>query len=92
MTDYGSFHPIERFVEGADPVLFVFATDTAAQRQALRDEMMARLTAIAQLSETMTYSEIESPDPRSHHGVFECVAILSRDVRGLLEASFRNGV
>ena len=84
MTDYGSFHPIERFVEGADPVLFVFATPTPAQRQALRDEMRARLTAIAHLSEAMTYSEIESPDPRSHQGILDCVAILSRDVCGLL--------
>ena len=91
MTDYGSFHPIERFVEGADPVLFVFATATPAQRRALREEMVARLTAIAHLSETMTYSEIESPDPRSHQGILDCVAILSRDVRGLLEASFRTG-
>lgn len=91
MTDHGSFHPIERFAEGADPVLFVFTTPTPAQRQALRDEMVARLTAIAHLSETMTYSEIESPDPRSHQGILDCVAILSRDVRGLLEASFRTG-
>jgi hypothetical protein len=91
MTGYDSFHPIERFVDGADPVLFVFATDTPAQRQALRDEMVARLSAIAQLSETMTYAGIESPDARSHQGILECVAILSRDVRGLLEASFRTG-
>lgn len=53
--------------------------------------MVARLTAIAHLSETMTYSEIESPDPCSHQGILDCVAIPSRDVRGLLEASFRTG-
>ena len=91
MPEHGSFYPIDRFAEEADPVLFVFATNTPAQRKALRDEMVARLTAIAHLSETMTYSEIESPDPRSHQGILDCVAILSRDVRGLLEASFRTG-
>ena len=50
---------------------------------------MARLTAIAELSETLTLSELESPGPRSHCAILEAVAILSRDVRGLLEASFR---
>lgn len=91
MSEHGSFYPIDRFVEGADPVLFVFATDTPAQRQALRDEMVARLTAIAELSETLTYAQLESPDQRSHCGILDCVAILSRDVRGMLEASFRTG-
>lgn len=89
MTDYGSFHPIARFVEDAPPVLFAFALDTPEQREAVRDELMARLAAVAELSETLTYSQLESPDPRSHCAILECVAILSRDVRGLLEATFR---
>lgn len=91
MTDYGSFHPIARFVAEADPVLFAFVTDTPAQREALREEMVARLAAIEGLSETLTYSQLESPDTRSHCAILECVAILSRDVRGLLEASYRSG-
>ncbi|MCQ4164600.1 hypothetical protein [Tahibacter harae] len=89
MADHGSFYPIDRFVKEATPVLFAFVTNTPAQREAVREEMMARLTAIAELSETLTLSELESPDPRSHCAILEAVAILSRDVRGLLEASFR---
>ena len=89
MANHGSFYPIDRFIKEATPVLFAFVTNTPAQREAVREEMMARLTAIAELSETLTLSELESPDPRSHCAILECVAILTRDVRGLLEATFR---
>lgn len=89
MADHGSFYPIDRFVKEATPVLFVFVTNTPAQREAVREEVMARITAVAELSETLTLSELESPDARSHCAILEAVAILSRDVRGLLEASFR---
>jgi hypothetical protein len=49
-------------------------------------EIMTRLAAIQELSETVAGAELESPGPRSHGGVLEALAILARDMRGLLEA------
>ena len=88
MTSHGSFYPMRRDVPSADPVMFAFLVDTRAQREAWQDEVMCRLAAIQLLSETMATAKLESPDPASHSGILEAVAILSRDVRGLMEAHF----
>ena len=49
------------------------------------------IAAIQALSETMATAQLEAPDSRSHGGILEALAILSRDVRGLMEASFHPG-
>ena len=91
MTRKGSFHPISRDIPTATPVMFAFIADTDMQRTALQEETLLRLGAIQELSETLTLSELECPDSRSHCAILEAVAILSRDVRGLLEASYAKG-
>ena len=73
-----------------DPVLS-YVLDTAAQREALRSEILDRIAAIQALSETMATAQLEAPDSRSHGGILEALAILSRDVRGLMEASLHPG-
>ena len=75
-----------RDVPSANPVMFAFLVDTRAQREAWQDEVMYRLGAIQLLSETVATAKLESPDPESHSGILEAVAILSRDVRGLMRA------
>lgn len=91
MTCHGSFHPIARDVGTAAPVLFALVLDTPEQRGALREETLLRISAIQELSETLVASDLESPGTRWHGAILEAVAILSRDVRGLLEASFHPG-
>lgn len=86
MTPHGSFYPMRRDVPSADPVMFAFIVDTRAQREAWEEEVMCRLTAIQLLSETVATAKLEAPDSDSHSGILEAVAILSRDVRGLMEA------
>jgi hypothetical protein len=91
MNRQGSFFPLRRDVASADPVMFAYVLDTAAQREALREEMLDRIAAIHALSETRASAQLEAPDARSHGGILEALAILSRDVRGLMEASFHPG-
>lgn len=91
MTRHGSFHPLLRDTATAEPVLFAFALDTPAQREALYEEALCRVHAIHHLSETLTTARLEAHDPRSHGAILEAVAILSRDVCGLLEASVHPG-
>jgi hypothetical protein len=91
MNRQGSFYPLRRDVASADPVMFAYVLDTAAHREALREEMLDRIAAIQALSETMASAQLEAPDARSHGGILEALAILSRDVRGLMEASFHPG-
>lgn len=90
MSRHGSFYPLPREFSG-EPVLFAYVVDTRAQREALREEILDRITAIQDLSETMASAQLDCAGPRSHIGVVEAVAILSRDVRGMLEASFDAG-
>ena len=89
MNKQGSFYPLRREIPSAEPVLFAYVLDTVAQREALREEMLDRITAIQTLSETVAIAQLEDPDSHSHFGILEAVAILSRDVRGLMEASFQ---
>ena len=86
MNEHGSFYPMRRDVPSSDPVMFAFIVDTRAQREAWEEEVMCRLAAIQLLSETVATAKLDSPDPESHSGILEAVAILSRDVRGLMEA------
>ena len=91
MTPQGSFYPLRRDARGDHPVMFAYILDAQAQREALDEEIMTRLGAIQELSETIATAELEWPDSRSHGGILEAVAILSRDVRGLLEARSQKG-
>ena len=36
-------------------------------------------------------AQLDDADPRSHFGVVEAVALLSRDMHGMLDAYFDNG-
>ncbi|GMV31425.1 MAG: hypothetical protein AMXMBFR59_35500 [Rhodanobacteraceae bacterium] len=86
MTPQGSFYPLRRDARGDHPVMFAYVLDAREQREALDEEIMGRLGAIQELSEIVATAQLESPGSRSHSGILEAVAILSRDVRGLLEA------
>ncbi len=91
MNRLGSFYPLRRDAVSAEPVMFAYVLDTAAQREALQEEMLDRIAAIQALSETMAAAHLEAHDARSHSGILDALAILSRDVRGLMEASFHPG-
>lgn len=91
MSYQGSFYPLRRDIASADPVMFAYVLNTPAQREALQEEILDRIAAIQALSETMATAQLEAPDSRSHGGVLEALAILSRDVRGLMEARFHPG-
>lgn len=91
MNRLGSFFPLPAESPGTDPVLFAFVVDTPQQREALHEELLARITAIQALSETLATAQLEAPHARSHGAMLDAVAILSRDVRGLIEASINPG-
>ena len=91
MTRQGSFFPLRRDVPSAEPVMFAYVLDTPAQREALNEEILDRIAAIQALSETVAMAQLEAPDARSHGGILDALAILSRDVRGLVEASIQQG-
>jgi hypothetical protein len=91
MTRRSSFHPLRRELTSAEPVLFALVLDTPTQRDALQDEALSRASAIHHLSEVLVTAKLEAPDARSHGAILEAVAILSRDVCGLLEASTHPG-
>lgn len=91
MTRHGSFHPLGRDLASDEPVLFAFVLDTPTQREALQEEALSRASAIHHLSEVLTMATLEAPNRHSHGAILEAVAILSRDVCGLLEASVHSG-
>jgi hypothetical protein len=91
MTRQGSFFPLRRDMPSDAPVLFAYVLDSPVQREALQQEMLDRVSAIHALSETVAMAQLEAPDPRSHVGILDALAILSRDLRGLMEASFHPG-
>lgn len=87
MTREGSFYPLPREIS-SEPVLFAFVLDTPAQHEALQEEILDRIIAIQQLSETAASAQLDCAGPRTHFGFLEAVAILSRDVRGMMQARF----
>jgi hypothetical protein len=91
MSYQGSFYPLRRDASSAEPVMFAYVLDTPAQREALQEEILDRIAAIQALSETIATAQLEAPDSRTHGGILDALAILSRDVRGLMEASFQSG-
>jgi hypothetical protein len=91
MTRFGAFHPLRREIASAEPVLFAYVRDSPVQREAVQQEILDRIAAIQRFSETLATAQLESPDARSHGGMLEVVAILSRDARGLAEAFFHPG-
>lgn len=91
MTCHGSFYPLRRDTRADHPVMFAYILDSREQREALEEEILARLAAIQELSETVVTAQSESPDPRSHGGILDAAAILARDVRGLMEARSHTG-
>jgi hypothetical protein len=78
-------------VASAEPVMFAYVLDQPSQHEASRSEILERFAAIQALSETMATAKLESPATRSHGGILDALAILSRDVRELMEASFHPG-
>ncbi|MBL8299637.1 MAG: hypothetical protein JNN30_14980 [Rhodanobacteraceae bacterium] len=91
MSYQGSFYPLRRDAASAEPVMFAYVLDTPAQREALQEEILDRIAAIQALSEIVATAQLEAPDSRSHGGILDALAILSRDVRGLMEARFHPG-
>ncbi len=68
-----------------------YALDTPEQREALQQEILDRITAIQKLCGTLSMAQLDDADPRSHFGMVEAVALLSRDMHGMLDAYFDNG-
>ncbi len=91
MTRHSSFYPLPRELPACQPVLFAYVLDTPAQREALQEEILDRITAIQELCGTLAMAQLDDADARSHFGMVEAVALLSRDVRGMLEAHFSKG-
>lgn len=91
MNRQGSFHPLRRVVASSEPVMFAYVLDTPTHREALQQEILDRIAAIQALSETAAGAKIEAHDAHSHSGILDALAILSRDVRGLMEARFNPG-
>jgi hypothetical protein len=90
MTPQGSFYPLPRELSSCQPVLFAYALDTPEQREALQEEILDRITAIQELCGTLSMAQLDDADRRSHFGMVEAVALLSRDVHGMLDAYFDN--
>lgn len=91
MTRDGSFFRLPREMPSCQPVLFAYVLDTPEQREALEQEILDRVTAIQELCGTQSMARLDGADRRSHFGMVEAVALLSRDVRGMLDAYFDNG-
>lgn len=87
MTPTGSFYPLANDDPAAPAVLFAYAAATPAQQQALRNEAMARITAVSSLSDALLTVQVEAPGRRGHAPLLEAIAILSRDAKGLLQAA-----
>jgi hypothetical protein len=87
MKPIGSFYPLANDDATAPPVLFAYAVDTPEQKRALHDEAMARLSAVSSLSDALLTMQVDDPDRRSLTRVIEAIAILSRDAKGLIEAT-----
>lgn len=87
---FGSFHPLAGDDPSAPAVLFVCAIDTPEQQRAIHEEAMTRLNAVSSLSEALMTMQIDDHGKRSHARVMEAIAILSRDARGLIEATARS--
>ncbi|HVH34417.1 MAG TPA: hypothetical protein VM847_09945 [Tahibacter sp.] len=85
----GSFYPLAGDASDAPAVLFAYAVDTPEQKRALHDEAMTRLAAVSSLSDALLTMQVDDHDRRSHVRVMEVIAILSRDAKGLMEASVR---
>jgi len=89
MKPTGSFYPLAGDDAEAPAVLFAYAVDTPEQKRALHDEAMARLAAVSSLSDALLTMQVDDPGRRSHVRVMEAIAILSRDAKGLMEATVR---
>ncbi|WP_166654383.1 hypothetical protein [Tahibacter aquaticus] len=48
---------------------------------------MARLAAVSSLSDALLSMQVEDPGRRSHARMMEAIAVLSRDAKGLIEAT-----
>lgn len=83
----GSFYPLISEDAESPAVLFAFTADTPQQRRALHDEVVSRLSAVRSLSDALLAMQVEDHDRRSHARVMEAIAILSRDVLGLVHAT-----
>lgn len=89
MNSASSFYPLPSEDSTAPPVLFAFAVDNKEQRLAIHNEVLSRLSAVAALSDALTTTQVEACGARSHACFLEAIAILTRDAKGLMEASVR---
>jgi len=87
MKPIGSFYPLASEDAETPAVLFAYAVDTPEQKRALHDEAMARLAAVSSLSDALLTMQVDDPGRRSHARMMEAIAILSRDAKGLIEAT-----
>jgi len=91
MTRHGSFLPLSREIYSADPVMFAYVLHAGTARSAARRDAGSHRSDQA-LSETASQPELESPETRSHVAIADALAIQSRDVRGLTEATLHQGL
>ncbi len=87
MKPIGSFYPIPGEFDDVPVVLFAYVVDTPDQQRALREEAVARLTAVTSLSDALLAMKVEDHDERSHVRAMEAIAILARDAKGLIQAA-----
>jgi len=87
MKPIGSFYPIPGESDGVPVVLFAYVLDTPDQQRALREEAVARLTAVTSLSDALLTMKVEDHHERSHVRTMEAIAILARDAKALIEAA-----
>jgi hypothetical protein len=90
MNPIGSFYPLPGEFSQTPGVLFAYVLDTPDQQRALREETLARLTALSSLSDALLTMAVDDHDPRSHARLLDAIAILSRDAIGLVKAADRS--
>lgn len=66
MKPIGSFYPIAGEFDDVPVALFAYVVDTPDQQRALREEAVARLTAVTSLSDGLLTMKAEDHDERSH--------------------------
>jgi hypothetical protein len=91
-------HDLSRFVRSHAPRRRIgragdvaCVLDTPAHREALQEEILDRIAGHPRTQRTMATAQLEAPDSPSRGGILDALAILSRDVRGLMEAGFQPG-
>jgi hypothetical protein len=90
MKPIGTFYPIPGEADDVPAVLFAYVVDTPDQQRALREEAVARLTAVTSLSDALLTMKVEDHEERSHVRTMEAIAILARDAKALIQAAAKS--